>query len=79
MSGGWNTIESDAVGVPYATWTRPYCIRADFHTKGVFTFLVNNLGVKDVQFEELIALDADSLKQLRSVACPKLACWIREG
>ncbi|MCJ1255090.1 hypothetical protein MMC24_002906 [Lignoscripta atroalba] len=30
---------------------------------GVFTYLVDNLGVKDVQFEELIALDADYLKQ----------------
>ncbi|PUU83655.1 ubiquitin carboxyl-terminal hydrolase [Tuber borchii] len=42
MSGGWNTIESDA---------------------GVFTYLVDNLGVKNVQFEEMIALDADYLKQ----------------
>ncbi|KAI9783348.1 MAG: hypothetical protein M1839_003882 [Geoglossum umbratile] len=42
MSGGWNTIESDA---------------------GVFTYLVENLGVKDVQFEELIALDANFLRQ----------------
>ncbi|EPE36108.1 Cysteine proteinase [Glarea lozoyensis ATCC 20868] len=46
MSGGWNTIESDA---------------------GVFTFLLDNLGVKDVQFEELIALDADVLRQLNPV------------
>ncbi|KAL6720426.1 hypothetical protein ACLMJK_002348 [Lecanora helva] len=30
---------------------------------GVFTFLIDNLGVKDVQFEELIALDAELLKQ----------------
>jgi len=30
---------------------------------GVFTYLVDNLGVKDVQFEELIALDADFLRQ----------------
>ncbi|KAI9869744.1 MAG: hypothetical protein M1830_005140 [Pleopsidium flavum] len=42
MSGGWNTIESDA---------------------GVFTYLVDNLGVQDVQFEEMIALDAEYLRQ----------------
>ncbi|KAF2491966.1 ubiquitinyl hydrolase [Lophium mytilinum] len=46
MSGGWNTIESDA---------------------GVFTYLLNNLGAKDVQFEELISLDADSLRQLSPI------------
>ncbi|KAK3168284.1 hypothetical protein OEA41_004731 [Lepraria neglecta] len=30
---------------------------------GVFTYLLTNLGVRDVQFEELIALDADLLRQ----------------
>jgi len=34
---------------------------------GVFTFLLDNLGVKDVQFEELIALDADFIRQLSPV------------
>ena len=33
--------------------------------QGVFTYLVDNLGVKDVQFEELISLDADTLRQQR--------------
>ncbi|KAI2609286.1 ubiquitinyl hydrolase [Hypoxylon sp. NC1633] len=46
MSGGWNTIESDA---------------------GVFTFLLNNLGVQDVQFEELLTLEPDSLATLHPV------------
>ncbi|KAL2038564.1 hypothetical protein N7G274_008612 [Stereocaulon virgatum] len=30
---------------------------------GVFTYLLTNLGVRDVQFEELISLDADLLRQ----------------
>ncbi|KAI0021867.1 ubiquitin carboxyl-terminal hydrolase [Xylariomycetidae sp. FL0641] len=46
MSGGWNTIESDA---------------------GVFTFLLNNLGVQDVQFEELLTLEPESLAALYPV------------
>ncbi|KAG6008811.1 hypothetical protein E4U21_003840 [Claviceps maximensis] len=44
MSGGWNTIESDA---------------------GVFTSLIENLGVKDVQFEELLTLDPSELVTLQ--------------
>ncbi|KID72372.1 Ubiquitin carboxyl-terminal hydrolase 2 [Metarhizium brunneum] len=44
MSGGWNTIESDA---------------------GVFTSLIENLGVKNVQFEELLTLDAAELVTLQ--------------
>ncbi|KAI1423755.1 ubiquitin carboxyl-terminal hydrolase [Xylaria sp. FL1777] len=46
MSGGWNTIESDA---------------------GVFTFLLNNLGAKDVQFEELLTLEPEVLAELYPV------------
>ncbi|KAI1342235.1 ubiquitin carboxyl-terminal hydrolase [Xylariaceae sp. FL0016] len=46
MSGGWNTIESDA---------------------GVFTFLLNNLGVQNVQFEELLTLEPESLASLHPV------------
>ncbi|CAM1510233.1 Fc.00g005680.m01.CDS01 [Cosmosporella sp. VM-42] len=44
MSGGWNTIESDA---------------------GVFTSLVENLGVKNVQFEELLTLEPSELLTLQ--------------
>ncbi|KAG5939463.1 hypothetical protein E4U59_003080 [Claviceps monticola] len=46
MSGGWNTIESDA---------------------GVFTSLIENLGVKDVQFEELLTLDPSELVTLQPI------------
>jgi hypothetical protein len=34
-------------------------------TKGVFTSLIESLGVKDAQFEELISLDADTIRSLR--------------
>ncbi|PGH02788.1 hypothetical protein AJ79_07553 [Helicocarpus griseus UAMH5409] len=35
--------------------------------EGVFTSLIENLGVKDVQFEELISLDADTIHSLSPV------------
>jgi ubiquitin carboxyl-terminal hydrolase L5 len=35
--------------------------------QGVFTYLLDNLGVKDVQFEELLSLDPDALAQLYPV------------
>ncbi|XXH00440.1 hypothetical protein Hte_006785 [Hypoxylon texense] len=35
--------------------------------QGVFTFLLNNLGVQNVQFEELITLEPDSLASLYPV------------
>ncbi|KAF2860478.1 ubiquitinyl hydrolase [Piedraia hortae CBS 480.64] len=43
MSGGWNTIESDA---------------------GVFTSLIESLGAKNVQAEELLTLEPESLQEL---------------
>ncbi|KAK5752618.1 hypothetical protein LTS12_017281 [Elasticomyces elasticus] len=46
MSGGWNTIESDA---------------------GVFTFLIESLGCTNIQFEELIPLDPESLQELNPI------------
>jgi ubiquitin carboxyl-terminal hydrolase L5 len=64
MSGGWNTIESDAVrppqpNLPFASLTNPH--------QGVFTYLIEKLGVKDVQFEELTTLEASELEQLGTV------------
>lgn len=41
-----------------------YIVESD---AGVFTFLLDNLGVKDVQCEELIALDTDYLRTLGPV------------
>jgi len=36
-------------------------------SQGVFTYLLENLGVKDVQFEELLSLDPDALAELHPV------------
>ena len=35
--------------------------------QGVFTYLIEKLGVKDVQFEELMALEPEELKQLGKI------------
>jgi ubiquitin carboxyl-terminal hydrolase L5 len=38
-----------------------------WHLQGVFTYLIEKLGVKDVQFEELTTLEASELEQLGTV------------
>ena len=40
-------------------------IQTDPFDQGVFTSLIEQLGVKDVQFEELISLDPDTIRALR--------------
>jgi ubiquitin carboxyl-terminal hydrolase L5 len=37
------------------------------HFQGVFTYLIEKLGVKDVQFDELITLEPDELRQLGDI------------
>jgi ubiquitin carboxyl-terminal hydrolase L5 len=37
------------------------------HTQGVFTYLIEKLGVKGVQFDELVTLDPAELRQLGDV------------
>lgn len=41
-------------------------------SQGVFTSLIENLGVKGAQFEELISLDADTIRSLRYIPLPLL-------
>ncbi|KJZ79351.1 hypothetical protein HIM_01502 [Hirsutella minnesotensis 3608] len=78
MSGGWNTTDADIHLAP-ANHSRigcslsslelhvPYRLSADpwGDPQGVFTSLVENLGVKEVQFEELLTLDASELAALQ--------------
>jgi len=35
--------------------------------QGVFTYLIENLGVKNVQFEELVSLDSSTLQQINAL------------
>ncbi|RPB13171.1 putative ubiquitin carboxyl-terminal hydrolase 2 [Morchella conica CCBAS932] len=60
---GWRTIEeiNSPVESEHASEMMDY--EHGFGNQGVFTYLVENLGVKNVQFEEMISLDAYSLKQ----------------
>lgn len=41
--------------------------RANASNQGVFTYLIEKLGVKDVQFAELLTLDGDDLRALGDV------------
>lgn len=59
-SGGWTTIESDEVPlIPLQSERSAANIQ-----QGLFTSLIETLGVKDTQFEELISLDADTIRSL---------------
>lgn len=40
-------------------------VELTYTPQGVFTSLVEQLGVQEVQFEEIISLDAESIEALR--------------
>lgn len=65
-------LEHDRVGCcKYTHANRPSCSARTNelipHLQGVFTYLIESLGTKNVQFEELISLDPESLQQLNPI------------
>jgi ubiquitin carboxyl-terminal hydrolase L5 len=75
MSGGWNTsmfftllllpLETRVQGRIQGALTHD-CFQVESDA-GVFTYLLENLGVKDIQFEELLSLDPLTLQSLHPV------------
>jgi ubiquitin carboxyl-terminal hydrolase L5 len=63
-SGGWNTSKFYVASHRIIIFLTTTSVESD---AGVFTFLLDSLGVKGVQFEELIALDPAFLDQLTPV------------
>ena len=62
VADGVPSNQTRYVGGHWAT----YCNISKSHcAQGVFTSLIENLGVKDVQFEELVSLDPDTIRSLR--------------
>lgn len=61
-AGGWSTIESDEACL--STHEPHWLYLTLVSSQGVFTSLIETLGVQDVQFEELISLDADTMRSL---------------
>lgn len=46
---------------------RQFCAEILTRAQGVFTYLIEKLGVKDVQFEELTTLEPEELQQLGTI------------
>ncbi|EMC96493.1 hypothetical protein BAUCODRAFT_131075 [Baudoinia panamericana UAMH 10762] len=75
MSAGWNTICCYQQRVRRRSFASPPALHHVASqgpanpccAQGVFTFLIESLGVKNVQFEELLDLDPESLQQLNPI------------